>query len=184
MGPVFLVLLLSSRWGLLFFFPAFHGLNKAYDVKKKKHLRFQDYRIVSEYNYALFKITTWLKLCGEKVTKKDMSEKTFTTFHASNTILQQQYQERRLSKYSELISCLLVVEKNNELLIKNHESHPTGSTTFPKVNANTVRYRGRDRGRGRGYNRNSDHGRGNGRNPDRSRGYGHNLGRSRGRSFK
>ena len=151
-----------------------------------QHLRFQDHKSVSEYNSALFRITTRLKLCGEEVSEKDMLEKTFTTFHASNIILQQQYRERRFSKYSELISCLLVAEKNNELLIKNHGSHPTGSTAFPEVNANTVGYhgRGRGRGRGRGYNRNFDHGRGNGRNPDRGRGYGNNIGRGRGRNFK
>jgi hypothetical protein len=115
-----------------------------------QHLRFQDFKSVSEYNSALFKITTQLKLCGQDVTENDMLEKTFTTFHASNMILQQQYRERRFSKYSELISCLLVAEKNNELLIKNHESRPTGSTAFPEVNANTIGGNTRGRGRGRG----------------------------------
>ena len=32
-----------------------------------QNLRFQDFRSVSEYNYALFKITTQLKLCGQDV---------------------------------------------------------------------------------------------------------------------
>ena len=45
------------------------------------------------------------------------SKKTFTIFHASNVLLQQQYRERRFTKYSELIACLLVAEKNNELFI-------------------------------------------------------------------
>ena len=64
-----------------------------------------------------------------------MLEKTFTTFHASNVLLQQQYQERRFTKYFELISCLLIVEQNNELLMRNHQSRPIGSEPFPKVNA-------------------------------------------------
>ncbi|KAK4597752.1 hypothetical protein RGQ29_015316, partial [Quercus rubra] len=42
--------------------------------------------------------------------------------------------ERKFKKYSELISCLLVVEQNNELLLRNHQSRPTGSTPFPEVN--------------------------------------------------
>ena len=46
------------------------------------HLRLQEFKSVSEYNSALFKITSQLKLCGEKVTEEDMLEKTFTTFHA------------------------------------------------------------------------------------------------------
>ena len=60
-----------------------------------------------------------------------MLEKNFTTFHASNVLLQQQYRERRFTKYSELISCLLVAEQNNELLMRNHQSRPIGSKPFP-----------------------------------------------------
>ena len=82
------------------------------------HLRLQDFKSVSEYNSALFKISSQLKLCGEKITDEDMLEKTYTTFHASNVLLQQQYRERKFTKYSELISCLLVAEQNNELLLK------------------------------------------------------------------
>ena len=53
------------------------------------HLRLQDYKTVSEYNSAMFRISSQLKLCGEKVTDEDMLEKTFSTFHASNLLLQQ-----------------------------------------------------------------------------------------------
>jgi len=98
------------------------------------HLRLQDFKTVSDYNSALFKISSQLKLCGEKITDEDMLEKTYSTFHASNLLLQQQYRERRFTKYSELISCLLVAEQNNELPMKNHQSRPDGSTPFPEVN--------------------------------------------------
>ena len=76
-----------------------------------------------------------------------MLEKTFTTFHASNVLLQQQYRERRFTEYSQLISCLLVAEQNNELLMKNHQSRPTGSEAFPEVNAISSQNYGRGRGR-------------------------------------
>ena len=66
-----------------------------------------------------------------------MLKKTFSTFHASNVLLQQQYREKGFKKYYELISCLLVAEQNNELLMKNHEASPTGSAPFPEVNAAT-----------------------------------------------
>ena len=56
-----------------------------------RHLRLQDFRIVAEYNSALFKISSKLQLCGEKITKSDMLEKTYSTFHASNVLLQKQY---------------------------------------------------------------------------------------------
>ena len=37
---------------------------------------------------------------------------------------------RRFAKYSELISCLVVVEQNNELLLQNHQSRPTCSASM------------------------------------------------------
>ena len=123
------------------------------------HLRLQDLKTVSEYNSTLFKINSQLKLCGEKITEEDMLKKTFTTFHASNVLLQQQYRQRRFTKYSELISCLLVTKQNNELLMRNHQSRPTGSEPFSEVNAISSQTRGRGRRWGRGR------GRGRGRNP-------------------
>ena len=98
------------------------------------HLRLQDFKIFSEYNSVLFKINSQVKLCEKKITKEDMLEKTFTTFHISNVLLQEQYQEHRFTKYFELILCLLAAKQNNELLMRNHQSRPTGSKPFPKVN--------------------------------------------------
>ncbi|XP_057803128.1 uncharacterized protein LOC131018422 [Salvia miltiorrhiza] len=139
------------------------------------HLRMHDFKSVSAYNSELFRITSKLKLCGETISDEDMLEKTFSTFHASNVLLQQQYRERGFKKYSDLISCLLVAEQNNELLMKNHELKPTGSTALPEANATIKqeydrgrrnqrgrgRGRGRDRGRGRGHGRGRGYGRGN-----------------------
>ena len=71
-------------------------------------------------------------------------------FHASNVLLQQQYRERRFTKYLELISCLLVAEQNNELLMKNQQSHQTGSEAFPEVNVLSSQTHGRERGRSHG----------------------------------
>ncbi|CAI8598576.1 unnamed protein product [Vicia faba] len=107
----------------------------------------------------MFRITSKMTLCGEKVTDEDMLEKAFSTFHASNMRLQQQYREKGFNKYSDLISCLLVAEQNNELLMRNHEDRPTGTTLFPEVNVvmhdhygkNHVRGRACPHGRGRNY---------------------------------
>ncbi|XP_051134170.1 uncharacterized protein LOC127253564 [Andrographis paniculata] len=63
-------------------------------------------------------------------------------------VLQQQYRERGFQKYSELITCFLLAKQNNELLLKNHESRPTGANPFPEANAiqpaNPVRGRGQN----------------------------------------
>ncbi|TMW95473.1 hypothetical protein EJD97_008777 [Solanum chilense] len=36
-------------------------------------------------------------------------------------------------KYSELISCLLVAEQHNDLLMKNHEARPAGRSPLPEA---------------------------------------------------
>ena len=47
----------------------------------------------------------------------------------------------------------MLAEKNDELLIKNHNSRPTGANAFPEVNAmaveNSERRNHTNRGRGR-----------------------------------
>ncbi|KAK9668759.1 hypothetical protein RND81_13G084400 [Saponaria officinalis] len=118
----------------------------------------------------------------KSITDEDMLEKTYSTFHANNVVLQTQYREKGFKKYSELISCLLVAEQNNELLMKNYESRHTGSTPFPEANmtfynkrvSNDKSYIGNSsRGRGRIYGR------------GRGRGFGaYGRGQSLGGSFK
>ncbi|KAM3361647.1 hypothetical protein P3S68_016501 [Capsicum galapagoense] len=124
------------------------------------HLRFQDYKSVHEYNSVMFRISSQLKLYGETVNDNGMMEKTFSTFHASNVLLRQQYQVKGFKKYAELSSHFLAAEQNNDLLMKNHENRPTGSASFPEVNdvhahhARRGKGRGPDRGRGRGRGHN------------------------------
>ena len=50
------------------------------------HLRLQDFKSISEYNFSMFKIISQLKLCGENITDHDMLEKTFSTFPASSVL--------------------------------------------------------------------------------------------------
>ncbi|XP_028964640.2 uncharacterized protein [Malus domestica] len=52
------------------------------------HLKIQGFKSVAEYNSAMFKISSQMKLCGETIIEEDMLEKTFITFHASNMFLQ------------------------------------------------------------------------------------------------
>ncbi|XP_024022661.1 uncharacterized protein LOC112091969 [Morus notabilis] len=94
------------------------------------NLRFKDLKKVNDYNSAMFRIVSQLKFCGVNITDGEMLEKTYSTLHASHITLQQQYCLRGYKKFSELISAHLVTEKNNELLIKNHQSHPIGRATF------------------------------------------------------
>ncbi|XP_051142228.1 uncharacterized protein LOC127259125 [Andrographis paniculata] len=87
-----------------------------------------DFKTVTEYNSAIHQITSQLKLCGETVT--DKLEKTISTFHASNVVLQQQYCEKNFQN-----------------------SFPEANVTFSE------RGRGRGRGCARGRGRESQRGR-------------------------
>lgn len=82
------------------------------------NLRLQDFKSVSEYNSVMFRITSQLTLYGEKVTAAEMLDKTYSTFHANNIVLETQYREKGFKKYFELISCLLLADQNYELLKK------------------------------------------------------------------
>ncbi|XP_075092483.1 uncharacterized protein LOC142172709 [Nicotiana tabacum] len=80
----------------------------------------------------------------------------------------QQYRERGFKKYSELISCLLVAEQHNTLLLKNHEARPTRSAPLPEANMTTRRDKS-----GKRHNNNHGHmnvhGHGNGKRRYNSR---------------
>ncbi|XP_058784488.1 uncharacterized protein LOC131659294 [Vicia villosa] len=121
-------------------------------VDQWNKLRFQDYKTVIAYNSAMHQIVSQLEFCGKIITEKEKLEKTFSTFHASQVLLQQQYKMREYTEYSDLVAALLAAEQNNELLIKNHQARPTGTMPYPETNAITF-----NRGRG-GFNRLKIHG--------------------------
>jgi len=82
----------------------------------------------------------------------------------------------RFTEYSDLVGSFLVVEQSNVLLIKNHQLCPTGTMSYPEINATTFnqgrggssRQKGRGGharfvGRGRGRNHGRNYFRGGGR---------------------
>lgn len=83
----------------------------------------------------MYKVMSQLYLCGQPIDDVQMIEKTLSTFHIVNMILAQQYQNMCYTKYSNLMSILLLVEKQNGLLLKNHGERPT--RTFPMVSYTT-----------------------------------------------
>ena len=85
-------------------------------------------------------------LCGIKLIDAELLEKTFSTFHASNIVLQQQYRQRQFATYSDLISVLLTTEQTNELLLKNHDLKPVGSKALPEAHANSEKFIGHFKG--------------------------------------
>ncbi|XP_060170345.1 uncharacterized protein LOC132601261 [Lycium barbarum] len=126
------------------------------------NLRLQDFKSVMKYNSEMFRITSILTLCGEKISDYDKLEKTFSTFHASNVLLQQQYREKGFTKNCDLIAHLLVAEQNNDLLMKNHKNRPTGVAPLPEVNEVYAHYSRRGKGHGPGRGHDNSRGRYNG----------------------
>nr|XP_016500740.1 PREDICTED: uncharacterized protein LOC107819166 [Nicotiana tabacum] len=78
---------------------------------------------------------------------------------AVNFIGNAPYQEKGFKKYSELISLLLAAERNNDLLMRNHDNRPTGSIPLPEVDEVYSRYAKREKGRGPVRGRGRSHGR-------------------------
>ncbi|KAA3465828.1 hypothetical protein EPI10_000966 [Gossypium australe] len=67
------------------------------------HLILQDFKSMSEYNLAIFRITSQLKLCGENITDEDMLEKAYSTFHVNNSCPTDStpFSEANVTSYSE-----------------------------------------------------------------------------------
>ncbi|XP_034203609.1 uncharacterized protein LOC117618094 [Prunus dulcis] len=92
------------------------------------HLRLQDFKSMADYNSALFRISSKLRLCGENITDADLLEKTFTIFHASNN------HQSRPTRFA-------LLHEVNAALAPSHEAYATSS--------HGDRRRGRGRGRAR-----------------------------------
>ncbi|XP_022564336.2 uncharacterized protein LOC111208944 [Brassica napus] len=117
-------------------------------------------------------IVSMMRLCGEEVSEKKLLDKTFSTFHSTNVLLQQ------------------------------HEMRPIGTTSLPEANEAEKKYpkecnhvhddkrshgKGRSRYKGRGRDNYSYGRQGNHNNCGRGSSYGHGRGsycRGRGESLK
>ncbi|XP_021761292.1 uncharacterized protein LOC110726134 [Chenopodium quinoa] len=145
------------------------------------NLRFQDFKSVSYYNSPLYKIVSILRYCDKLVTEVQMIEKTLSTFHANNIILQQQYHELKeaLQNIQSLFLHYWLLKRIMIFFLKNNNLRPTRSQAFNEINAvessnppeTNVAHRG-----GRGKYNNCGRGRGNFCGYGRGHGHGHGRG--------
>jgi len=81
-------------------------------IHEWNHLRVQDFKIIAEYNSALFSIVSKLKICNleNMVTEDNLIDKTLSTFHAenSNTYLNNTETDNLIT-YNELLASLLEI---------------------------------------------------------------------------
>lgn len=108
-------------------------------MKEWKNLTFHDFKKIEEYNSAVLRIVSLLKYCGNSIYEAEMMNKTYNTFHKQLYFLPGIYRKYGYTRFSELMVAHLLAEKNNELLIKNHNSRLTGAKVFPKVNTTTIK---------------------------------------------
>ncbi|XP_048620099.1 uncharacterized protein LOC125590545 [Brassica napus] len=123
-----------------------------------KNLRFMDYKSVDEYNSVLFKIVSMMRLCGEEVTEKELLDKTFSTFHSTNVLLQQhEMRPTRASALSEANEAEKKDPKECNHVHDNKKSHDKGRSRFKGRGRDSYDRQGNHNNRGRGSSR----GRGN-----------------------
>ncbi|KAL6621244.1 hypothetical protein ACP70R_033676 [Stipagrostis hirtigluma subsp. patula] len=103
------------------------------------NLRFQDFKTVEDYNTVLYGITTPMKLCGLKLEDKDLIEKTLSTFHPKLTHICRQYKKDNYKKYVNLSNAMQQDQWEDETIMQNHLSRPTGSVATPEANVTSFK---------------------------------------------
>ncbi|XP_070669112.1 uncharacterized protein [Malus domestica] len=117
-------------------------------IRRHIHNALQTEYLVKED--LLCQIRSLLKFCNETLTEEDLLENTYKTFSAFNIVLEQQYRAQKFTKFSDLISILLLAEKQNQLLMKNHQARPTGATVMLEAHYSNNQRPKRQRERCRG----------------------------------
>ena len=92
-------------------------------------LRFQDFKMVGDYNSALHRICTSLRMCGVTITDTQKIEKTLSTFHLDAVQSSRNYRQGKYTQYAELVDILQVEEAQDELLRKNSLAQPLGASS-------------------------------------------------------
>lgn len=108
-------------------------------------LRVLDFTDLSKYNSELHRIVAHLRMCGETITESELIEKTLTTFPPASALLAQQYRNMQFKKFNQLMSLLLLAEKQHQLLLKNAEVKPPKEAHAVEAKGSRRAYRDKDK---------------------------------------
>ncbi|KAL6621207.1 hypothetical protein ACP70R_033639 [Stipagrostis hirtigluma subsp. patula] len=103
---------------------------------------------IEDYNTALYGITTRMKLCGLKLEDKDLIEKTLSTFHPKLTYISRQYKKDNYKKYVDLSNAMQQNQGEDETIMQNHLSRPTGTVATLEENATSFKNKKDIKGKG------------------------------------
>ena len=92
-------------------------------------LRVLDFADLSSFNAELHRIVTQLRMCSQTVEESEMIDKTLSTFPAAAALLVQHYRNMKFQTHAKLMTYLLAVEKQQQVLLKNQERRPPARET-------------------------------------------------------
>ena len=98
-------------------------------------LRVMDFPDISSFNSELHRIVAQLSLCGEQITEPELITKTLSTFPIASAVLAQQYCNMKFRTHAQLMSFLLLAEKEQQILLKNVEARPARDTSTVETHA-------------------------------------------------
>jgi gag-polypeptide of LTR copia-type len=99
------------------------------------NLRAMDFNNLASYNDELHRIVAQLRLCGETITETNLMDKTLYSLPPASNLLSIQYRNMNLPTHAELMSLLMLAEKQQQISLQVAESKPTKEVNATEISA-------------------------------------------------